>query len=130
MYITHPVNTPCKQKAELFDDDVWVVKILNGNSPFEVKRLGGRVHKININKWSKNAKDIAIQGLSEKFRSNENLHKVLNSLADNVRIVEASHDNMRGTELPLSNDNVLFEQNWHSVRLMAEVYKVVRVMLK
>ena len=71
MYITDPVNTTCKQKkAELFDDDVQVVKILNVNDPYEPKRFGGRVGNLNIDKWSKNAIDIAIQGVFEKFRSN------------------------------------------------------------
>ena len=37
---------------------------------------------------------------------------------------------MWGTGLQLSNDHALFEQNWHSDGFMAEVYKVVRVMLK
>ena len=32
------------KKAELFDDDVQVVKILNANSPFEAKGLGGKMH--------------------------------------------------------------------------------------
>ena len=97
MYITNPVNTTYKQKAELFDDDVHVAKILTVNSPFEAKRLGGRVHNFNIDFLSKNAKDIAIQGVFEKFRSNKNIYKVLNSLADDVKIVEASYVHMWGT---------------------------------
>ena len=39
---------------------------------------------------SKNAKDIGIQGILEKFRGNENIHKVLSSLANDVKIVEVS----------------------------------------
>ena len=117
------------KKAELFDD-VQVVKILNTSSPFEAKRLGGRMHNLNIDKWSKNAKDIATQGVIEKFRSNENIHIVLISFADDVKIVEASHDHMWEIGVSLSNEHILFEQNWHSDGLMAEVYKVVRVILK
>ena len=93
-------------------------------------RLGGRVHSFNIDKWSKNAKDIVIQGDFEKFRSIVNMCKVLNSLADHVKIVEASHDHMWGTGVPLSNDHAMFEQNRHSEGLVTEVYKVVTVMLK
>ena len=47
-----------------------------------------------------------------------------------MKIVEVSHDCMWGTGVPLSNDNALFEQDWPSDGLMAEVYKEVRVMLK
>ena len=40
------------KKAEHFDDDMQVVKVLNTNSLFEAKRLGGRVHNFDIDKWS------------------------------------------------------------------------------
>ena len=60
-------NTQAK-KAELFYDDVQVVKILNANSPFEARRLDERVHILNIDKWSKNAKDISIQCVFEKWQ--------------------------------------------------------------
>ena len=61
---------------------------------------------------------------------NENICKVLSSLADDLKIVEVSSDHMWGAGVPLSNDHVLFEQNWHSDGLMADVYKLVRMMLK
>ena len=82
------------KKAELVDDDVQVVKYSNANGPFKAKRLGKRVHNFNINNWSKNAKDIAIQGVFEKFRVNENIHKVFSSLADDVKIIEVSSDHI------------------------------------
>ena len=99
------------KKADLFDDDVQVVKILNANSPIEAKRLGGRVCIFNFDKWSKNATDIAIQGVFEKVRGNENICKVPSSLADNVKIVETNSDYMLGTEISLSNDHALYKQN-------------------
>ena len=88
------------------------------------------VHNFNIDKWSKSAKDIAVQGVFEKFRGNENIGKVHSNLTDDVKIVDVSSDCMWGTGVPLSNDHAPFEQNWHSDGLMAEVYKVVRMMLK
>ena len=36
----------------------------------------------------------------EKFRVNENIHKVLSILVDDVKIVEASSDHMWGTGVP------------------------------
>ena len=88
------------------------------------------MHNFIIDKWSKNAKDIAIQGVFQKFRGNENIHKVLSILADDVKIVEVSSGCKWGTAVPLSNDHALFKHNWHSDGIKAEVYKVVRMMLK
>ena len=107
-----------------------MVKILNANSLLEAKRFGGRVHNFNNDKWLKNAKDIAIRSVFEKFRSNENIHKILHSLADDVKIVEESYDHMWRTGVWLSNDHILFEQNWHCNGLLAQLYKVMRVVLK
>ena len=83
----------------------------------------------NIDKWSKNAKDIGIQGILEKFRGNENIHKVLSSLANDVKIVEVSSYPMWGTGVPLSNDHPLFEQNWNSDGYICDIYSDIYVVI-
>ena len=68
------------QKASLFKDDKTELKVMLTQSPYEAKKLGGRVSGFTQNLWEEKAESIAIRGVFEKFRQNNRLKKKIVSI--------------------------------------------------
>ena len=54
------------KKAEFFSDKAIMVKIMETNSPMEMKRLGKQVKGYNESDWNKVCKEIMSKGLHAK----------------------------------------------------------------
>ena len=54
------------KKAEFFNDKAIMVKIMETNSPMEMKRLGKQVKGYNESDWNKVCKEIMSKGLHAK----------------------------------------------------------------
>ena len=113
----------------MFNDDAIAYKILNSKSPFEAKGLSRKIKNFDMEKWKKNAQDIAVEGVYRKFSQNDVLLKMLKSMKA-TKIVEASKDQIWGTGVPLNSDHTLNEEYWDNQGLMCTVYQVVREMVK
>ncbi len=77
------------KKAELFEDDNMLHKILCTTAPSMMKKYGRKVANFDEDVWNSSCVDIVYAGNTLKFQD-ESLRKSLLSFNDNVVFVEAS----------------------------------------
>nr|WP_322623757.1 NADAR family protein [uncultured Flavobacterium sp.] len=118
------------KKAELFNDNETLEKILVCESPADVKKLGREVQNYNEEAWLKNRYEIVKEGNLHKFNQNEALKSFLLSTEDIV-IVEASPvDNIWGIGLPADSKKALNPAEWRGPNLLGFALMEVRDALK
>lgn len=109
------------QKAILFGDSVTAAKIMNIHNVSKIKQLGREVQGYDDVVWSNQRLGIAVRGIYEKFRQNDDLKQQM--LADfnfGLRsFVEASpKDELWGVFLGQNDDRALDVNQWEGTNLL------------
>ena len=89
-------------KADLFDDDIAKSRILKTNSPYQAKKIGGRIKHFDRKTWDNHSENIAFNAVLEKFSQNQILKNMLLTTAD-LDLVESSKELPWGTGIPLEH---------------------------
>lgn len=117
------------KKAQLFEDESSMKKILASNKPAEQKRLGRKVKNYNDEIWSRDCFEIIKKGLYAKFTQNPELKEQLLSIA-NARFVEARPDKRWGIGLYANHRDSASPSKWAGKNLLGQALDDVRDILK
>ncbi|PAM95989.1 hypothetical protein B4N84_05435 [Flavobacterium sp. IR1] len=114
------------KKAELFQDDEILEKILDADTPAEAKKLGREVKNYDDKVWLANRYEIVKQGNYHKFSQNRELKTFLLNTKDRV-IVEASPvDPIWGIGMSSDDKDVLNVAKWKGLNLLGFALMEVR----
>jgi len=114
------------KKAELFQDDEILEKILDADTPAEAKKLGREVKNYDDKVWLANRYEIVKQGNYHKFSQNRELKTFLLNTKDRV-IVEASPvDPIWGIGMASDDKDVLNVAKWKGLNLLGFALMEVR----
>ena len=116
------------QKAKIFNDDATQAKIMRETSPYEMKKLGGKVANFVEHIWLKESERVATEACLAKFSQNDHL-KVCLLETGQKNLVEASWDKHWGAGLALDHNSILTGP-WTGNNLLGKVLMRVREQLK
>lgn len=118
------------KKAELFNDNEVLDKIIKANSPAEAKKLGRQVKNYDDAIWLENRFEIVKEGNYHKFSQNPDLKAFLLNTDERV-IVEASPvDPIWGIGMAGDHKDVLNPEKWKGLNLLGFALMEVRDELK
>ena len=113
------------EKALLFKDYETSDKIMRSSQSIECKNLSRDIGNFSKETWAARAEEICLKGVSEKFKQNSALMKILQQTGDK-KIVECSYDCLWGCGMPLSNDKCLDDGYWRGENLLGNILMQVR----
>ena len=114
------------EKAKHYGDEHMANKIISTDSALDAKRLGHKLKKPKeVREWSEIAKEMCYPGMKAKFYQNTPLLLLLQS-TDKQTLVEASHDNIWGTGIPLRDINCLNRKHWKNIGILGEILMDIR----
>ena len=114
------------EKAKHYGDEHMANKIISTDSALDAKRLGYKLKKPKeVREWSEIAKEMCYPGIKAKFHQNTPLLLLLQS-TDKQTLVEASHDNVWGTGIPLRDINCLNRKHWKNIGILGEILMDIR----
>jgi len=114
------------KKAELFNDQEILEKIIKCNSPAEAKKLGRKVRNYDDKIWLENRFEIVKEGNFHKFSQNPDLKIFLLSTNDRV-IVEASPvDPIWGIGMASDHTDASNPEKWKGLNLLGFALMEVR----
>ncbi|QZK91666.1 NADAR family protein [Flavobacterium sp. CHNK8] len=118
------------KKAELFNDNEVLEKIIQANSPAEAKKLGREVRNYDDTLWLASRYEIAKQGNLHKFHQNSDLKAFLVNTKERVLVEASPVDAIWGIGMAGDHKDVLNPEKWRGLNLLGFVLMEVRDELK
>lgn len=114
-------------KARLMGDAAVASRILVAETPHEAKRLGRSVKPWNQELWTATVKAIAVAVLTEKFRQNEDLARMLRETGNEFIAEAAPRDNIWGIGMGIKEASR--GGSWTGRNLLGKTLMTVRASL-
>jgi ribA/ribD-fused uncharacterized protein len=118
------------KKAELFNDNEILEKIIQANSPAEAKKLGREVRNYDDALWLANRNEIVKQGNFYKFSQNSDLKAFLVNTKERVLVEASPVDAIWGIGMAADDKDVLNPEKWRGLNLLGFALMEVRDELK
>ncbi|MGK0291262.1 MAG: ribA/ribD-fused uncharacterized protein [bacterium] len=118
------------KKAELFNDQENLQKILNAKHPKAAKRLGRKVKDFSAEIWDQNCFDFVVQGNLAKFSQNKQLKDFLLSTKNRVLVEASSYDKIWGIGLQEDHPHAESPEKWQGLNLLGFALMKVRRLLQ
>lgn len=118
------------KKAELFNDQEILEKILETDSPAEAKKLGREVRNYDDKIWLENRYQIVKEGNFHKFSQNKALKEFLINTKDRVLVETSPVDPIWGIGMAGDHKDVLNPEKWKGLNLLGFALMEVRDELK
>lgn len=118
------------KKATLFGDQTIYEKIIQKESPKDVKDLGRQISNFDAAIWDCEKYKIVKQGNLLKFSQNENLKKFLLTTKDKILAEASPVDTIWGIGMAEDNINATHPQEWRGQNLLGFALMEVRDDLK
>jgi ribA/ribD-fused uncharacterized protein len=118
------------KKAELFNDNEVLAKIIKANSPAEAKKLGREVKNYDDKLWLANRYEIVKQGNYHKFSQNVDLQQFLINTNDRVLVEASPVDPIWGIGMASDHKDVMNPEKWKGLNLLGFALMEVRDELK
>ena len=118
------------KKAELFNDNEVLAKIIKANSPAEAKKLGREVKNYDDILWLANRYEIVKQGNYHKFSQNKDLKTFLLNTKDRVLVEASPVDPIWGIGMATDHKDVSNPEKWKGLNLLGFALMEVRDELK
>lgn len=118
------------KKAELFNDNEVLAKIIKANSPAEAKKLGREVKNYDDKLWLANRYEIVKQGNYHKFSQNKDLKTFLLNTKDRVLVEASPVDPIWGIGMATDHKDVSNPEKWKGLNLLGFALMEVRDELK
>ncbi len=118
------------KKAELFNDNEILAKIIKANSPAEAKKLGREVKNYDDKLWLANRYEIVKQGNYHKFSQNKDLKTFLLNTKDRVLVEASPIDSIWGIGMATDHKDVSNPEKWKGLNLLGFALMEVRDELK
>ena len=112
-------------KSLYFKDEVTAKEIMDCDTALQCKHLSRDIRDYNHEDWSRVAKTKCKPGILEKFRNNPALLQTLKK-TDEMTLVEACHDQLWGSGIPLGHVDCLKQDKWNSQGIMGEILMEIR----
>jgi ribA/ribD-fused uncharacterized protein len=114
------------KKAELFDDQEILKKILEADSPAEAKKLGREVRNYDDKLWLENRFEIVKEGNHHKFSQNADLKTFLLNTKERVLVEASPVDPIWGIGMAGDHKDVLHPEKWRGLNLLGFALMEVR----
>jgi ribA/ribD-fused uncharacterized protein len=118
------------KKAELFNDNKVLEKIIKANSPAEAKKLGREVKNYNEILWLAARYEIVKEGNYHKFTQNPELKTFLLNTKERVIVESSPVDAIWGIGMASDHKDVLNPKKWEGLNLLGFALMEVRDKLK
>jgi len=118
------------KKAELFDDQEILAKIIACKSPAEAKKLGRKVRNYDDKIWLENRFEIVKKGNYHKFSQNKDLSEFLINTNERVIVEGSPVDPIWGIGMAEDHKDVLIPEKWKGLNLLGFALMEVRDELK
>lgn len=99
------------RRAIISDKKDMIDRALTADSPAEAKAILNSLKKDRVEEWQEKRSEIALQGLRQKFKQNQELKDFLCNTAG-LRLAEASRDTAWGVGMTLTDPKVLDPEAW------------------
>jgi ribA/ribD-fused uncharacterized protein len=118
------------KKAELFNDNEILEKIIQANSPAEAKKLGREVRNYNDVLWLSSRYEIVKQGNLYKFHQNIDLKEFLLNTKERVLVEASPVDAIWGIGMAGDHKDIHNPEKWIGLNLLGFALMEVRDELK
>jgi ribA/ribD-fused uncharacterized protein len=118
------------KKAELFNDEEVLEKIIKADSPAEAKKLGREVKNYDDKLWLANRYEIVKEGNYHKFSQNKALKTFLINTKERVLVEASPVDPIWGIGMASDHKDVLNPEKWQGLNLLGFALMEVRDELK
>ena len=118
------------KKAELFNDDEIFEKIIQADSPAEVRKLGREVRNYVDSVWLENRYEIVKQGSFHKFNQNPDLRTFLINTKDRILVEASPVDAIWGIGMAIDHNDSSNPKKWKGLNLLGFALMEVRDKLK
>lgn len=118
------------KKAELFNDQEVLEKIIQANSPAEAKKLGREVRNYVDSLWLKNRFEIVKQGNFHKFSQNPDLKEFLINTKERILVEASPVDSIWGIGMATDHKDNNNPEKWRGLNLLGFALMEVRDELK
>lgn len=118
------------KKAELFQDDITLNKILAATSPEEVKKLGREVRNYDETIWSENRYEIVKEGNFHKFNQHQELKAFLINTGQKILAEASPVDLIWGIGLAENDPDAKNPARWKGLNLLGFALMEVRDKIK
>lgn len=114
------------RKAELFNDDETLQKILNAKSPAEAKKLGREVKGYNETIWQEKRFEMVKKGNLLKFNQNEELKTYLINANSRILVEASPEDPIWGIGMASDHRDAQYPEKWKGKNLLGFALMEVR----
>ncbi|WP_281636899.1 NADAR family protein [Flavobacterium marginilacus] len=118
------------KKAELFNDQEILEKIIQANSPAEAKKLGREVRNYVDSLWLENRYEIVKQGNFHKFSQNKDLKEFLINTKERILVEASPVDSIWGIGMATDHKDINNPEKWIGLNLLGFALMEVRYELK
>ena len=118
------------EKARTFKDQNTLNRIMESDSPSEMKFLGKKTKGFCQNTWDEKAATVMITGLRAKFRQNSRLQTKLLNTQDKHLAESSKNDRIWGTGLNMNDQNAFSKENWQGKNQLGNLLMKVREEIK
>jgi ribA/ribD-fused uncharacterized protein len=118
------------KKAELFNDNEVLEKIIQANSPAEAKKFGREVRNYDDTLWLANRYEIVKQGNIYKFNQNLDLKAFLINTKERVLVESSPVDAIWGIGMASDHKDIQNPEKWRGLNLLGFALMEVRDELK
>ena len=118
------------KKAELFNDQEILEKIIQANSPAQAKKLGREVRNYVDSLWLENRYEIVKQGNFHKFSQNPDLKEFLINTKERILVEASPVDSIWGIGMATDHKDINNPEKWRGLNLLGFALMEVRDELK
>ena len=118
------------KKAELFNDNEVLEKIIQANSPAEAKKLGREVKNYDDVLWLANRYEIVKQGNFHKFSQHSDVKEFLINTKEIILVEASPVDAIWGIGMASDHKDIQNPEKWRGLNLLGFALMEVRDELK
>ena len=118
------------KKAELFNDNEILEKIIQANSPAEAKKLGREVKNYDDALWLANRYEIVKQGNFHKFSQHSDEKEFLINTKERILVEASPVDAIWGIGMASDHKDIHNPEKWKGLNLLGFALMEVREELK
>ena len=118
------------RKAEMFNDQDALNKILKTSDPKTAKAIGRQVRGFEKDTWEKDCFDLVVEGNVEKFTQNVEFEKQLIGTGDAVLVEASPYDKIWGIGLDSTDYRAQDPFTWKGTNFLGFALMEVRAQIK
>lgn len=117
------------RKAELFQDEEMVEKIIQSETPGEAKKLGRQVKNFDPGNWDAHKFDLVVKGNILKFTQNEAMGHWLRQTGHRILVEASPVDYIWGIGMAADHQHIHNPHHWQGENLLGYALMEVREQL-